>query len=154
MSFTLDNPALAGGLDQRILPTPAILWYVLLLVPSINYYSICAISWIFVSINSKYYFALKITCTCAIKPFCLEFLLFFMILSTVYEKTELHVFLCQIWVSLKICHVPICTVLCHMGQSLNRKCGQEQTWNSFQPTCSLKLHDPPIKGAFWMLGLM
>lgn len=79
-----------------------------------------------------------------------------MITSRVYQKTELYVFLCQIWISLKICDVPVCTLLHHVGWDLNRHRGQEETWNkySLQLKHSLRLHDSLIKETMWMLGLI
>lgn len=97
-------------------------------------------------------------CICIVKPLCLEFILSPTTSSRVYHKTELHVFLCQNEISLKyvMFHVPIYTLLCHVGESLNKDCGQEETWNKHHLplTCSLRLHDYLIKGIIWMLGLM
>lgn len=97
-------------------------------------------------------------CICIVKPLCLEFLLSPMTPSRIYHKRELHVFLGQNEISLKyvMFHVPIYTLLCHVGESLNKDCGQEETWNKHRLplTRSLRLHDYLIKGIIWMLGLM
>lgn len=98
---------------------------------------------------------LKCACICTVKPFWLVFLLFSMTASRVHQKTELHVFLCQIWLSLKICYVPIYGLMRHVGESLKRPwLRQNMEQIQFATYMLIKTAWFLHQGTVWMLGLM